>query len=229
MKDTLILLHGALGSQKQFRELSVALNVYYNVHSLNFEGHGGNASSNDFSIELFTNNLIDYIQINEIESATIFGYSMGGYVALNAALELPETIKKIVTLGTKFDWSLASAEREVKMLNPDKIEEKIPRFAEKLKQEHLPEDWKEIMTKTAHMMLDMAKGAKLQDTDFLNIKQEVIIGLGSLDAMVTYDESKYVSERIPNSTLVTLEGVKHPIDQIETTQLSDFIKSSIPT
>jgi len=223
MKEKLLLLHGALGSIKQFSALKEKLGASFEVYAINFEGHGGKASQNEFSIELFTNNVLDYLHEKSIEEITIFGYSMGGYVALSAALENPKKIKKVITLGTKFKWDLESAAKETQLLNPVKIEEKVPAFAEKLQQEHYPQDWKVVMNKTAAMMIEMGKGAKLMDSDFKKINQTVIIGIGSLDHMVSHEESKYVSELIPHSKLVKLEEVKHPIDTIGADELVDYI------
>jgi pimeloyl-ACP methyl ester carboxylesterase len=226
MKEKLILLHGALGSKNQFNPVIERLKEFYEVYSINFEGHGGNESLNEFSIQVFTENVIDYMQINSIDKATIFGYSMGGYVALNLALKAPKKIKKIITLGTKFKWDMESAEKEVKMLDPIVIEEKVPLFAERLKQEHDPQNWKVVMKKTAKMMIDMAEGARLIDSDFKKIHQKVIIGIGSLDTMVSYEESEYISRLLPNSKLIQLEGVKHPIDKIGTDELIEYIRSN---
>lgn len=220
----LILLHGALGAQSHFNELAEELSKSFEVYTLNFDGHGGKESSDDFSIELFSQNLLDFIGENSLEQASIFGYSMGGYVALNAALLSPNKIGRIITLGTKFDWSLESAEKEVKMLNPTIIEEKIPQFAEKLKQEHQPQDWKLVMTKTAKMMLGMGNGLCINDKNFSKIEQDIILGIGSLDNMVSVDETARIAELLPNSKLVKLEGVKHPIDRIETAVLVNYIK-----
>jgi len=227
MKDTILLLHGALGSKTQLTNLAAKLQETHDVHCFNFEGHGGEESQNPFSIQLFTENVIDYLRINGISSTTIFGYSMGGYVALNLAKKQPSLVNKIITLGTKFDWSVESAEKEVRMLNPSKIEEKIPQFAEYLNQLHQPQDWRAVMTKTSDMMLAMANGAKLFDTDFKNIHTPVVIGLGSEDNMVSYDESAYVVGLIPNATFVTLPGVKHPIDQVELSTLVAYVMGNL--
>lgn len=226
MKETLILLHGALGSKNQFNALKERLEDTYNVHAINFEGHGGEPASHDFSIALFTQSVIDYITAHKLDEVTIFGHSMGGYVALNVALKMPQKVKKIWTLGTKFQWDLASAEKEVKLLNPTKVKEKVPQFADKLMQAHHPQDWESIMHKTAEMMLNMANGARLKDDDFKQIDTEVVIGLGSLDNMVTEEESAYISKLLPNAKLVQLENVKHPIDQIETEILVNYIRSN---
>lgn len=223
MKKQLLLLHGALGSASQFDSVKNVLKDNFEVYTLNFEGHGGRESDNDFSIALFAKNVISFLDKKNIDDISIFGYSMGGYVALYLALTEPKRIISIVTLGTKFNWSLESAHREVKMLNPNKIEEKVPRFAEYLKHLHIPLDWKLLMQKTADMMLSIANGKKLKDSDFIKINHEVVIGIGSLDNMVTLEESEHVTNLMTNSQLVKVEGVPHPIDKINTEQLILYI------
>ena len=225
-KEKLLLLHGALGSKKQFNSLTRELTNSNNVYTLNFEGHGGKPGDEDFSIELFTRNVIEFLDHNTIDNINIFGYSMGGYVALNTALNIPGKISKISTLGTKFKWDVESAEKEVKMLDPVKVEEKVPQFAKKLEEVHHPLDWKTVMNKTAKMMMKMGEGAKLTDQDLKQIKIPVTIGIGSLDKMVTLEESEMVSKLIPGAQLIKLNGVKHPIETIETKQLIDYIVSN---
>ena len=215
MKEPLVLLHGALGCKDQLVDLESRLESVFEVHAINFEGHGGVVSNKTLSIDLFTGNVLDYCAAKGLESIAIFGYSMGGYVALNLAVRRPNLVNKIYTLGTKFDWSMESAQKEVKMLNPEKIEEKVSHFANHLKQLHHPQDWRAIMTKTAEMMLSMAKGAKLFERDFKRIEQQVVIGIGSQDYMVTYEESEQVAAMLVNAKLVRLDGVPHPIEKVD--------------
>jgi len=227
MKPPLLLLHGALGSNQQFDSVVKELEASFEVHTMNFDGHGGHASSNDFSMHFFAENVIDYLQEHSIEATHIFGYSMGGYVALQLALMAPEKVKCIITLGTKFAWEAASAEKEVQMLHPEIIEMKVPRFAESLKQTHAPQDWKEVMHKTAQMMRAMGAGARLTDDDYKNIPHEVMLGIGSLDRMVSYEESAHVAALLPNATLIQLEGIPHPIEKVASEDLVQYIKSNI--
>jgi len=227
MKNNLLLLHGALGSKNQFASIRSELEVLCNVYDMNFDGHGDLFTEKEFSIDLFTNNVIDFLSTKALNSVSIFGYSMGGYVGLNTSLKIPTKINKIITLGTKFNWSIESAKNEVMMLNPDIIEKKVPKFAETLAKEHLPQDWKLVVRKTAKMMTKMGEGAKIQDTDFTNLDLPVIIGLGSLDKMVSYEESENIASLIPNSKIVRLEGVKHPISSIEDKVLLNYIVSNL--
>lgn len=224
MKKTLILLHGALGSSKQFKELKSVLSNDFDVHTLNFDGHGGKTLDVDYSIDRFSDNLLAYLEVSKISQAQIFGYSMGGYVALKAALKKPEAIGKIITLGTKFDWTEEAAAQEVKMLNPEKVEDKIPVFAEKLKSEHAPQDWKVVMTKTAEMMINMGNGARLMDDDFTKIQHEVKLGWASLDHMVTREETEKTAQLLPNANMEVIEGAKHLLESVDVEVLVNFIK-----
>ncbi|MEM6721700.1 MAG: alpha/beta hydrolase [Bacteroidota bacterium] len=224
MKENLLLLHGALGSKIQLQLLQQLLSEDFNVHTLNFEGHGGRALDHEFAMERFAKNVVEKLEALEILQTHIFGYSMGGYVALTLAQKHPEMVGHIITLGTKFDWSLESAQQEVKMLNPEKIEEKVPAFAKRLHELHQPNDWKKVMHKTADMMLALANGKKLIDQDLQEIQHKTLIGIGALDTMVTLEESKNAATHLPYGTLKILEGVKHPIEKVDMNVLATVIR-----
>ncbi|MCH2046495.1 MAG: alpha/beta hydrolase [Saprospiraceae bacterium] len=226
MKKKLLLLHGALGSQKQFDYIRTELEKHFEVYSLDFEGHANHVSEAAFSIELFSKNVLAFLDEKGIDKISIFGYSMGGYVALKTALTAPNRIEKIVTLATKFNWTLESAEQEVKMLNPDKIEAKVPHFAQKLAAEQAPQDWKTVMHKTADMMLAMGAGTRLELANLKQIQTSVIIGIGDLDKMVSYEESEQVAQALPNAQLINLKGIKHPIDRVPSDVLLNYIQNN---
>ena len=68
MQD-LILLHGAIGAKDQLRSLAERMKDKYTVHLLNFSGHGGAPFvKEDFSISLFTNEVLNYLRENNIKS-----------------------------------------------------------------------------------------------------------------------------------------------------------------
>jgi len=224
-KPNLLLLHGALGSKNQFTHLKRSLADQFNVYDLDFEGHGGRLSDKDYSISLFANNIMDFIEENSLVKTHIFGYSMGGYVALKLASENQTWIDRIVTLGTKFNWTPEIADKEVRMLNPSKVEEKVPKFATYLSKLHSPDDWKTIMRKTAQMIIDMGNGKKLSEIELSSITNKILIGIGELDNMVTTEESKYTAELIPNGELDIIEGLKHPIETVDVNRLAVLLRS----
>lgn len=123
--NPIVLLHGALGSSSQLEALASQLRQQgRKVYLLNFSGHSGRAhSANGFGIEIFAGDLLELLDAETIEKADVFGYSMGGYVALWLAHQSPQRVGRIVTLGTKFDWDPTSAEREIQKMDAEKIGE----------------------------------------------------------------------------------------------------------
>jgi len=225
--SSILLLHGALGSKEHFNQLVTELEKTMTVYTLNFEGHGGEFSNRPFSISNFAENVLDFITENKLHGIPVFGYSMGGYVALSLTLNYPNIFGKIITLGTKFNWTEESAAQEVKMLNPEIIEEKVPKFAEKLKALHAPNDWKEVMQKTANMMLNLGKGDAISQDKFKLIKAEVIIFRGENDNMVSKEESMLVANLIPKARYFELENVEHPIEKINTEIIYRIISENV--
>ena len=61
MKLNLIVLHGAIGSETQLRPLINKLEENFTVYSFNFYGHGGDKINEEFSIEIFSKQLHDFI------------------------------------------------------------------------------------------------------------------------------------------------------------------------
>ncbi|ELR69228.1 2-succinyl-6-hydroxy-2,4-cyclohexadiene-1-carboxylate synthase [Fulvivirga imtechensis AK7] len=228
-KKNLLLLHGALGSAAQLAPLKEELSSHFdNIQSLTFSGHGGQSlNSIDFSIDTFTKDVIAFLDERGIDQTDIFGYSMGGYVALNLALLHPTMVGRIFTLGTKLEWSAEIAQKEVKMLNAEKIEEKVPAFAKMLEQRHAPVGWKEVLQKTTSMMINLGNGAALSFDRFKDIRQPVVIGIGDEDNMVTMEESETVANLLPGGELRVFKGFKHPLEQVDVKILAEEIKQFV--
>jgi len=212
--QNLLLLHGALGSKEQFTELEISLSEKFKVHVLNFSGHGRRPSHHHaFTIQNFAHEVLDYMNENYLASTDIFGYSMGGYVALWLARFYPERVGKVFTLGTKLKWSEAEAEKEIKMLNAEKVAEKVPAFAEALAQRHGEHEWKSVMSKTALLMKDLAH-THLVEQDFIKVQHPVLLGRGGADTMVSFEETDYVHHLLKNSEFKTYENVPHVIEKV---------------
>ncbi|MDC7996536.1 alpha/beta hydrolase [Gilvibacter sediminis] len=219
-RPPIILLHGALGSRDQLASMEAALSGTYEVYRLNFEGHGGRESNRAFRMEVFAQNVLDFMKENQLDAANFFGYSMGGYVALKLAQTHPQYIKNIVTYGTKFAWTPESAAKEVKQLNPEKILEKVPRFATFLEQVHQPNDWKQVLEKTADMMLDLGNGAAFSERELRDVKTPVLIMIGAQDRMVSMEESQWAAEHLGQGRCEIIQDGVHPLEKNNPEQLA---------
>ena len=220
----LLLLHGALGSQEEFEELKAALGRDFIIDTLSFSGHGRTASQEHaFTIQNLSHEVLNYLNDKQRLKTDIFGYSMGGYVALWLARFYPNRVGKIFTLGTKLDWNQAAADKETKLLNAEKIEAKVPAFAEELQQRHGEQEWHSVLHKTSHMMHDLVKN-HLTDEDFKEITAKVLLGLGDQDNMVTKDETAHVQSVIPGAEMIELPDTPHPIGKVSVELLAAEIR-----
>ena len=217
-------MHGAIGALDQLTGLEKKLAASFTIHGLNFSGHGGSPfAAQPFSIQLFAAEVLSFLDNEAIESVNIFGYSMGGYVAMYLAKNHPERINKIITLATKFNWNEEIATKEVRMLNAEKIEEKLPDFASASQKRHAPNNWKTVLEKTATMLLDMGKDNPLKPDDYAHILNPVLLMLGDRDKMVTLNETLEVYKSLPDAQLAILPGTAHPIAAVDTNRLTNEI------
>jgi pimeloyl-ACP methyl ester carboxylesterase len=221
----LLLLHGALSSQKQFAPLLPLLGEKFDVHTLNFPGHGGaEMPQGAFSIPLFADAVLHYMDQKGLSSVNIFGYSMGGYVALYLAAHCPERVNKVFTLATKLDWTPEAAQRETAMLDPGKILEKVPAFAKALEEMHAPHDWKVVLQKTAGLLTGLGSNPALGEKELRQIEIPVLISLGELDKMVTLQESMMAAQQLRNGSFSLLAAAPHPFEKVDHSLLAEKMK-----
>lgn len=219
----MLLLHGALGISEDLDPLAKTLATSgYQIHRMGFSGHGGASFSESFGIQQFSREVEDFILTKNIKNCMVFGYSMGGFVALYTASRKPGIIGKIITLGTKFDWSTETLAKELRMLNPDLLLEKVPAFAETLLKKHGLQ-WKELLHKTAHLMMEINEKNFLNSDVLEKIDAPVLLGLADRDQMVSLNETLNVFKTLQKSSMYMLPNSKHQIESIDAKILSQLI------
>lgn len=218
----MILLHGALGSAAQFDSFRAQLPQNQAAIAINFPGHGQVLTDAPFSMELFADAVLRAMDEKGIAQTDIFGYSMGGYVALWLAWKRPERIRSVTTYGTKLAWNPEVASGMSRMFDPEKIEAKAPTLAESLAKAHGAAHWRELCHRTAAFLHDLGNGLGLPPEAFGQIQCPVLIGWGELDNVVTETESRETAAAIPHGRFEALPGGKHLMEQVNPAQLAEF-------
>jgi pimeloyl-ACP methyl ester carboxylesterase len=223
----LLLLHGAIGSSQQLKGLAMSLETDFHIHLFDFPGHGGKDLPAVFSIDTFAESVVQYLKETKIEKISVFGYSMGGYVAMYLAKHHPELIDHVITLATKFEWNESIAAKEIKMLQPDIIEKKLPAFAETLQKRHSPVDWKLVLNLTSKMLQHLGSKNTLALEDYATINTPVLVMIGDRDKMVSLDETVAVYRQLPLAQLAVLPATPHPVEQVDVDFLAYHFKKFI--
>ena len=227
-KPALIMLHGALGSSKQFERIAMHLSGGFVVYTPAFSGHGGAAYNPDgFSVEIFRDEIAGFMDTNSIEQAYIFGYSMGGYVGMLLAKSYPHRVSGLMTLGTRWVWSPEIAQREIGMLQPDIMERKVPEYTQLLESIHAPNDWKALVKRTSELMQELGENP-LRDEDYNSIYAPVRISIGDKDKMAGVVESYETFRKIPGASFWVLPETPHPFEHTDmgvlVREISSFFK-----
>ncbi len=212
--NDLILLHGALGSAEDMQMLTPHLQYpHLNLHSLTFSGHGQRDCNGAFGIEAFSDELIAFVSAKQLTQPFVFGYSMGGYVALNAALKHTHLFSGIITLGTKFDWSNDFTTRETAKLKQDVLLEKAPAFVASLLQKH-GRGWPQLLSLTSEMLHTI----QLTHREFIaklpQLSLPINIGRAALDKMVTKEECFWILQTLTNASYFELAESSHGFETI---------------
>ncbi len=105
-KPCLALVHGWGMNARVFDELAVLLAAAFEVRALDLPGHGGRDDAAGNTLRGWADELVQQLPDNTI----LLGWSLGGQVAMRAALDHPHKIARLVLLAStpKFvaaeDW-----------------------------------------------------------------------------------------------------------------------------
>ncbi len=95
-KPVLALVHGWGMNARVFDPLAALLAADFDVRVLNLPGHGGRALLPHNSLQSWADDLADALPGN----AMLLGWSLGGQVAMRAALDHPHKISRLVLLAS---------------------------------------------------------------------------------------------------------------------------------
>ena len=229
----IILIHGALGAAAQLETVHDALGGAWSRYMIELEGHGNTPpSAAAYDVERFAMSVREFADRLGIERAHLFGYSMGGYVALHLAARCPERVASVATLGTKLAWTPDVATRETSRLDPAVIRAKVPKFAELLERRHAGAGgWELVLAKTAALMTSLGAHPIVDAAARKAIRPPVRIMVGDRDAIVTIDESVAAAHDFPRGECAVLPNAPHPIDQVRSPLLAEVLRdffASIP-
>ena len=95
-KETLLLLHGLFGSADNLGGIARLLQEQYRVIAIDHRNHGRSPHSDVMNYGVMAEDIAAFMDDEHIESAFVFGHSMGGKVAMQLALNKASRVKKLI-------------------------------------------------------------------------------------------------------------------------------------
>jgi pimeloyl-ACP methyl ester carboxylesterase len=92
----LIILHGLFGQSDNWVTVGKKLAEQYSVYIPDQRNHGQSPHATVHTYPALADDLLEFIEEQELENIILVGHSMGGKAAMSFALEHPELIEKLV-------------------------------------------------------------------------------------------------------------------------------------
>src|SRR5262249_184419 len=153
----LILLHGGLGAIEMFGDVLPQLAQRHQVIAVDLQGHGRTADvDRPLRHESMADNVAALIRYLGLRNADVMGYPPGGAVAVGAAIQHPEVVRKLVLVSTPFNKSGWYPELQAgqAQLGPEVAEamRPTPLYAAYAALAPRPQDWPVLVTKLGDLL-----------------------------------------------------------------------------
>ena len=101
--EPLLLLHGGLGSTGMFEPIMPQLADHRQVIAVDLQGHGRTAlGDRPFSLQAMGADMAVVLEKLGHKQVDVLGYSMGGGVAFQLAVQRPETVRRLVLVSAGY-------------------------------------------------------------------------------------------------------------------------------
>lgn len=220
----LLLLHGLGGSNEVWRPVVDRFSTSRRLVIPDHRGHGASsAPPGDYSIGLFAEDLLALMIHLGLPHADVIGLSMGGSIAMSAAVRAPERIRRLVAVDS---WGYSTPEF-VALLNHRRRmldERDVGRYADiTLSQlftpgfiERNPDVVGEYRARTVsavrpESLLKAFEACARFDlrADLPKIRIPTLVIVGREDRLLPPTNSEYLQRTIPGARLAILEGSGH--------------------
>lgn len=238
---TILFIHGFPFNKSMWNVQVETLKTDYRVITYDIRGHGNSdLGDEDFSIELFGQDLILLMDALKIEKAIVCGLSMGGYIALNAIGNYPDRFTGLVLSDT----NCASDTPESKDKRMQAIESirknGVEKYAdESLKKLFAPESFttklkeldkaREMITTTSKQSLynTLHALAKREETctKLPEINVPVLILVGYEDVITPLEAAHSMHEKIKGSFLHIINQAGHLSNLENPVEFNDQLKT----
>jgi 3-oxoadipate enol-lactonase len=243
-QPVIIFIHGLALNKDMWSRQEDALKNEYRVIAYDVRGHGkSQMGKEEFSIELFADDLIHFMDMLEIDQTALCGLSMGGYIVLRAMEKYPERFTALILSDTQCIADSAEArERRMKAIEDIQQNGKVPFADQNAKNLFSPESFttrKGEIEAVKAMTTNMQAEAICQTLNALanrdetcsrlnEIKIPVLILVGKDDKFTPPERSQFMHSKIKNSELHIIDRAAH-LSNVENAEefnrsLKDFLK-----
>jgi 3-oxoadipate enol-lactonase len=221
----IIFIHGFPFNKSMWDKQVKTFKENYRVIAYDVRGHGDSDAGTDaFSIDLFANDVINFMDELKIDKTMLCGLSMGGYIALNAVNNNPDRFDALILCDTNCLADTPEV-KEKRMQTIESIKKNgVEKFAdESIKNLFAPESFstkKAEITAVRNMIVNTTKKSLSETLRAFYERKETrsklkdfnlptLIFVGKEDKVTPVAAAQLIHENIQESILCVLEHAGH--------------------
>ena len=224
-KIPIIFLHGYPFDKKMWQGQLDFLAASYRLIACDIRGFGKSIDEKtDLSIDLFTEDLITFMDRLNIDKAIICGLSMGGFIALNALRRFPERFQSLILCDTQcIADTVEVKEKRYEIIDEIKshgVTNFNEGFIKSVFHKDSLTDKKDLVEQLRNVVFSnseniimkglVALAERTQTCSILNdISIPTLIICGREDEVTPLAQSEFMHEKIKGSTLQVVENAGH--------------------
>ena len=200
----LILLHGGLGNSEYFGSQIPVFAKQYTVIAVDSRGHGRSGrDAKPYSYGLMASDVVALMDYLKIPKASIMGWSDGGIIGLDIAMNYPDRLDKLFAFG---------ANTNVAGLKPNVDKDPVfAKYIENAGKEYArlsktPTEFDPFVKQISEMW---ATQPDYKPEQLARIKSPVAIADGEHDEAIRQEHNQEMAKATPGAKLVILPGVSH--------------------
>ena len=214
-RDTLLCLHGAAeGVRHDLAPLMRRLEPQFHVVGVDLSGHGASSLPPDDTLTLdrFAEDARAALDATEVESAHVFGFSLGASVALRLAQQNPGRVRRLALLSPHLTWTTAQSDALQSRLDLETLRENAPGRAESLTARHdAPTRLLSRLRSFVGTLPTAADGAL--DT-LSSISAPSLVAALDDDPLFPLDATRAVHQALPQAQWAVIPGSTHALSAV---------------
>jgi pimeloyl-ACP methyl ester carboxylesterase len=202
--EPLILLHGGLGNTDYWGGQIAAFSAKYKVINIASRGHGRSTRDDQaYSYHLMASDVLAVMDILSIKKASIVGWSDGGNIGIDIAINHPDRLVKLFAFGANFNPSGVKPTVETDAVFGAYVERAMADYSRLSK---TPKQFDPFIAQISEMW---AKQPDFTPEQLKSIRIPVAIADGEHDEAIKLEHTKQMAAFIPGSTLIIMPNLSH--------------------
>lgn len=211
-RPTLLFLHGAGGSTVlETAPLMRKLESTFHTVGVDLSGHGASSFPKDghLRMDALVRDAIAALDAVDENAAHVFGFSLGGALALRLAQIHPARVNRLALFQTNARWPAHRTDQMLQRLDLNELRDRAPDHVARLETVH--EEPERLFQRLQALIKTLPMASEPMWHTISDIAAPILIGTVDRDPLFDADVARTLQGKLPHARLAILPGQDHSL------------------